>query len=306
MVFRLAAGIKVNERAVSGEMDLKLLAPAKVNLFLKVVGRRDDGYHDILSLIQPISLYDELCLGISDGEGIEVYCDNPGVPGGKGNLACRAAEAFLREVGLKRRITIRITKRIPVGAGLGGGSSDAASVLMGLNEALGTGLEGRRLREMALGLGSDVPFFLLGTPALASGRGEVLEPVELPSYSYVLLNPGFSVSTAWVYNNLDLTKIRENNKLIDLKESVKTFMKEPPGVMDCLENDLEAVTSGRYPAIVGMERVLREAGADGVLMSGSGPTVFGIFLDEHRAQDAYSALKSRLVQPHWVFVAKGL
>ncbi|HCY19648.1 MAG TPA: 4-(cytidine 5'-diphospho)-2-C-methyl-D-erythritol kinase, partial [Deltaproteobacteria bacterium] len=163
-----------------------------------------------MSLMQPISLYDEISLDIREGRGISIECDNISIPVDRTNLAFKAAEAFFKTTGINNKAIIKIKKRIPVAAGLGGGSSNAATVLMALNELTSLNLSANDLAKIGLAIGSDVPFFLVGKPCLAKGRGEILEPVELPKFWYVLINPGFPVSTQWVYRNLNLTKNIEN------------------------------------------------------------------------------------------------
>lgn len=286
----------------SPEKRQTFLSPAKVNLFLRVLRKRPDGYHDIHSLMQPVSLYDEITISVADGDGITVTTDHPEVPGGRDNLVYKAAELILAEASERKKVFIHISKRVPAGAGLGGGSSDAATVLMGLSSMLGCAVTEKRLMELGAGIGSDVPFFILRGPALASGRGEVLERVKLPSYSYILVNPGFHVSTAWAYNNLDLTKKPEDNMLM----YSEGFLGHEHNVRDLLHNDLEAVTAKRHPEITAMKKALIEAGATGSLMSGSGPTVFGVFQDEKKAREAFERLKAALDEGYLIFLAQGL
>lgn len=281
---------------------LLLLSPAKVNLFLRVLRKRDDGYHDIITLMQPLTLHDEISIEVGSGDGISVICDSAEVPDGSGNLAYIAAERLLESAGVRKDIRIRIRKHIPVAAGLGGGSSNAATVLMGLNGALRAGLSEADLLSIGGGLGSDVPFFMLGGPALASGRGTELERVRLPRYWYVLINPGFKVSTSWAYNNLDLTKGPKNNIL---PYSVSDFS-DMERLREHLANDLETVTIRKHPEISGLKKALMENGASSALMSGSGPTVFGIFRDAEAAQSAGEALKKRLDARMSVFLTEGI
>lgn len=283
-------------------MHARVLSPAKVNLFLKVLGNRPDGYHEILSLMQPVSLYDEIEVSVSEGGGIKVATDSPEAPGGSENLAYRAAALFLERAGSVKRVSISIKKRIPVGAGLGGGSSNAASVIMALDGLLGTGFSGQELMDMGSRLGSDVPFFFLRGPALARGRGEVLERALLPELYYVLVNPGFHVPTAWVYSSLRLTKKAQNNILL---YSCEVFA-DRERLKDALTNDLEAVTIGMYPEISALKESLVEAGASGALMSGSGPTVFGVFHSREDAMRAYGTLEPRVALPSRIFFAEGL
>lgn len=284
------------------EMKRAFQSPAKVNLFLKVLGKRPDGYHELATLMQPVSLFDELEISVSDGEGVAVVTDSAEAPGGEENLASRAARTFIQATAMRRRVEISLRKVIPVGAGLGGGSSDAATVLMALNEMTGIWLPDGALMEMAARLGSDVPFFILKGPALAGGRGEKLKRVRLPELHYVLINPGFHVSTAWVYSSLGLTKEIENNNLLYSYEVPAS----PEGVAAALANDLEAVTEGQYPGISGLKEKLKGAGALGALMSGSGPTVFGVFRSRDEAQRAHDALAAEVEGAAKVFLASGL
>lgn len=281
---------------------LLLRSPAKVNLFLRVLKKRDDGYHDILTLMQPLTLHDEISIEVGSGDGVSVSCDSADVPDGSGNLACIAAEYLLKSADIRKEIRIRIKKHIPVAAGLGGGSSNAATVLMGLNAALKAGLSEAELLSIGGRLGSDVPFFMLGGPALARGRGTVLERIRLPRYRYVLINPGFKVSTSWAYNNLDLTKGSENNIL---PYSVSDFS-DMESLKEYLVNDLETVTLRKHPEISSLKKTLMENGAAFALMSGSGPTVFGIFRGAEAAQSACKALKKGLDAAMSVFLTEGI
>ncbi|MBI5643387.1 MAG: 4-(cytidine 5'-diphospho)-2-C-methyl-D-erythritol kinase [Deltaproteobacteria bacterium] len=281
---------------------IAVASPAKINLFLRVLRKRLDGYHDISSLMQPVGLYDNITIDVEDGDGIAVSCSKPELPADPSNLAHRAADLFLTRLNLKKHVRIFIEKNIPIGAGLGGGSSNAAAVIMGLNEALKTGLKDGEMMGMGAALGSDVPFFILKGPAFAEGRGEKLEKTVLPKLPYVLVNPGFQVSTAWVYNNLDLTKKTEDN---NLSYSKKAFI-TAKDLRDCLVNDLEDVTLKKHPVISNLKNALIKAGAIGSLMSGSGPTVFGIFNDMSGAEAACKSLKDSLPEGNSVFLAPGL
>ncbi len=263
---------------------LHLKAPAKVNLRLDVLRRRPDGYHDLRMIMQRIDLCDDISITLTDNPGIRVVCGRQGVPDGPGNIAWRAADALLRISGRAVGIDIAITKNIPVAAGLGGGSSDCATVLMGVNELLGLGLSDGQLMEIGVTLGADVPFFIFKKTALAEGIGERLTPLEnLPPMWLVLVNPNIHVSTAWVYQNLQLTTDKVTNIISFLYRSV-------PDVCAILANDLETVTIRRFPVIGEIKERLIVAGALGSLMSGSGPTVFGVFADEESAQRAAGTL----------------
>lgn len=284
---------------------LSLKAPAKINLFLKVLGRRPDGYHLLETWMQKVSLYDEIELASCAG-GIHLHCfGGGGIPENRDNLVCRAAELFFqatqgRRCGTDRGVTIGLTKRIPVAAGLGGGSSDAAATLLGLNELFACGCSADELIELGLRLGADVPFFLADAPAvLATGIGEILQPVApLRGYSVLMVNPGFPVSTRWVYQSFALTKKENVSKVESLKDDAAegcaldfpVLAGSSPMV---LLNDLETVTIVRYPELARLKDELLHNGASAALMSGSGPTVFGLFAEERRAEACRALLKGR-------------
>lgn len=282
----------------------KFLCPAKVNLFLKVLGKRPDGYHEISTLMQPVSIYDELTVEIESGSGVEISCSSNQCPSGPSNLAYKAAELFLKKTGIGKKVKLSIVKEIPVGAGLGGGSSDAASVLIALNSMTGAGEAEETLMRLGAEIGSDVPFFILRSSAWASGRGTELKRVALPCYHYVLVNPGFHVSTAWAYGNLDLTKVNQD---YNLSYSVEALSRtdNKGGLKGLLVNDLETATIAAHPALARLKDVLLENGADGALMSGSGPTVFGVFAGRDSAAAAFEAIKSGLPGGMMIFKAEG-
>jgi 4-diphosphocytidyl-2-C-methyl-D-erythritol kinase len=257
---------------------LLLKAPAKINYRLEVLRKRADGYHDLRMVMQRIDLSDEIEIVLRDSPGIDVFCDSETVSGGRENIAWRAADAILSLHGSRVGMDISITKKIPVAAGLGGGSSDAATVLMGLNEMLSLGFSDAKLMEIGVRLGADVPFFIFKKTALAEGIGEKLTPVQgLPQVWLVLVNPNLHVSTAWVYQNLTLTNRKDDYKL-------PRFCNRIEDICSILTNDLEAVTIGRFPVIKEIKSSLIALGAKGVLMSGSGPTVFAVFASEEEAR----------------------
>lgn len=264
-----------------GSRSIKLSCPAKVNLHLRILHRRQDNYHELVSVMQCVGPCDELELEFG-GDRIELSCKEPGVPLGEENLAYRAAKLFQEHTGMTGGVRIRLQKRIPMGAGLGGGSSDAAGVLMAMNKILGNPLKDELLLELAAKLGADVPFFLLGGTALARGIGERLEPmcVNVPLY-YLVWFPGWPVSTRWVYQNLDLG-LTSGPKEFTIPQLIDRF----EDVIAILHNDLETVTARHYPWVEQAKARLRDEGAEGVLMSGSGPTVFGLFKKEQEAKRA--------------------
>lgn len=271
-------------------MNRTVYAPAKINLCLHVSGRRNDGYHDLAMLMQQIDLQDRLDLAVSTGSGVTVRCPGLELSEGVENLAGRAARLFLAHIREKRAVSIKIRKRIPVAAGLGGGSSNAAAVLSGLNDMLGVELPRSELMALGLQLGADVPFFLSGhSAAWATGVGERLHAWPgLPPLWLVLVNPAFAVSTAWVFQNLGLT---HNGPIV----RIPRFPKGASDLLPLLHNDLETVTCQRYPLISIIKDRLLAGGAYGSLMSGSGPTVFGVFDDQPKAIQAARAF----CEPGW-------
>jgi len=246
---------------------LTLKAPAKINYLLDVIGRRPDGYHDLRMVMQRVNLCDEITITLTDGPDIIVTCGKGGVPDGS-----------------EQGATIHISKNIPVAAGLGGGSSDAATVLMGMNELLGLGLSEQRLMEIGVKLGADVPFFIFKKTALAEGIGEQLKAMpDMPAVWVLLVNPGVHVSTAWVYKNLQLTNRAELAKLPYFYGSIES-------ICSILSNDLESVTIPVFPVIADIKSAMLRLGALGAMMSGSGPTVFGLFRDKDAAERARDVL----------------
>jgi 4-diphosphocytidyl-2-C-methyl-D-erythritol kinase len=242
----------------------------------------------------PISLYDTLTLTFGV-EKIHTFCSHPDVPDGETNLAHRAAEAFLDSIDCSEGVRISVEKMIPVAAGLGGGSSDAASVLLAMNHHFGNPLSKDRLLETGCRIGAGVPFFIFQKPALATGIGEKLESVAgLTPYRVLLVNPGFKVSTAEIFKNYNLTL---TNREKVLKNSL--FIDRAFEIPRDLINDLETVTGSRFSEICSIKSLLLRHGAMGAAMSGSGPTVFGLFTDRTAAKIAVDALRSD--RPRWKF-----
>lgn len=278
-------------------VDMELLSPAKINLSLQVTGKRPDGYHSLISLMCPVSLYDRISLTFGRPT-TTVTCSIPEIPRDKGNLAYRAAACFLKAINSTAGVGMVIEKQIPVAAGLGGGSSNAATVLLGLNRHYGTPFSEEELMGMGLSIGADVPFFIHGGPAVATGIGEKIEAYHgLTSHPVVLVFPGFGVSTKMVYNNLNLG-------LTNCKKTVTCALLKQQGfnAERHLCNDLESVTVRKYPAVLSVKEVLLRHGAKGALMSGSGPTVFGIFSEPAVAQTAAKIISEN--QEWQVFLAE--
>ncbi len=275
----------------------KTRAPAKLNLRLKITGRRPDGYHELVSLMVPIDLFDLLELRVTGKRGIELSCEGFWVPTDENNLAYQAALSFLSKAKIEQGVSIKLTKNIPVAAGLGGGSSDAAATLLTLNEIWSQPLSLSELHTMAVQLGADVPFFLYSEPSLATGIGEILEPLKKwPKFWYVIVTPPIQVSASWVYGDLKLELTRGEYDYI-----VKFLKNAPFAVSAILENDLEEVTSTRFPVIETIKEFLVNAGAEGALMTGSGPSVFGVFSSLNQALSAKQFLISQSLGD--VFVA---
>ncbi len=264
---------------------IRKLSPAKINLCLRVLRKREDGYHEIASLMQRISLADEMVFAPS-GAGITVRCPGSPLLENEENIVNRAARALFSDAGSPRGgVDITIHKKIPLAAGLGGGSSNAATTLMTLNEIFALGYTAESLMKIGAKLGADVPFFIFRKTAWAFGIGERLEEADpLPQFSLVLINPGFELSTKMIYEGL---KLRLTNRIIHY--SIPRFY-TIHDLAEGLQNDLERVSVRMHPVLADLKRLLIEHGALGALMSGSGPTVFGIFETEEMAATAQTAL----------------
>jgi len=264
---------------------MKFFSPAKVNLYLEVLSKRPDGYHEIQTLMQRVDLSDEVEIDLG-GRGIRLVSEGGEVPEGMDNLACRAARIFCEEFGMRGDLRIRLKKKIPVAAGLGGGSSNAAAVLMGLNELLPAGGDGERLMALGARIGADVPFFIFQKPALARGIGEKLTAVNLPGpLWFLLLVPPFRISTAWAYQAYDRLSGQKKEPM-----RIKDSYGELADLLPVMKNDLEAAALTRHPQIARMKEELLTQGARGALMSGSGPVTFGLFPTREDAERAEKGL----------------
>lgn len=283
-------------------MELICEAPAKINLSLVIKGKRADGFHDLETRMVKITLADRLYLEKRDS-GITVLCPESDLPTDEGNLVHRAAKSFLTALGTGG-VHIVLEKKVPIAAGLGGGSSDAAAVLRGLNTLYDSPLSLAQLVDLARPLGADVPFFVDDcTAAWATGIGDEIHAEDIPFSGWiVLVNPGFPVSTKWVYENFTLTT--GGNPYILGRDFVHgNDACVGPGNLP-LYNDLEAVTIRKYPELGRIKDELLADGAHGALMSGSGPTVFGLFEDEAQAQKSVARFAQRF--PRNVFLARPL
>lgn len=255
-------------------LEQSFVSPAKINLCLHVLGRRLDGYHELAMAMQRVDLCDQVRLRVDRRQAERVSCIGLELAAGEENIAARAARLLLDEARVAAAVEIEIEKKIPVAAGLGGGSSNAATVLTGLDRMLSLGFSIDRLRSLGAQLGADVPFFVYQRPAWATGTGTELEALpQLPDVAYLLINPKIAVSTAWAYQSLRLTK---GGELANLPRFSVVTRED---LCAALHNDLEQVTLQRYPLLAQIKQLLLDKGACGSLMSGSGATVFGVFAD---------------------------
>lgn len=274
---------------------LHLQAPAKINLVLRVLSQRADGYHELETWMQKLDLFDELRIKITPGTGISFTCRDSEIPEDESNLAWRAAASFLAasKKAEKFAVDIELVKNIPSAAGLGGGSSDAGTVLKGLNSFFNNEFSQEELISFGKEIGADVPFFVTDYPSvIATGIGDIMKPVPpLTDVVFVLVNPGISVSTKWVFENFALTIGKKNFTLTGSHGLDPEML-----ALSDIINDLEPVTTSRYPEIAARKETLKAAGAEKVLMSGSGPTVFGVFPDTQKNQQEVVANAVNLLQ----------
>jgi 4-diphosphocytidyl-2-C-methyl-D-erythritol kinase len=270
---------------------VELSAAAKVNLALEVLKRRPDGYHEIATVMQTVDLSDRLVL--EDADVLEIRTSAPGVPTDERNLAYRAAAALRDAAGVERGARITLDKRIPVAAGLGGGSTDAAAALVGLNRLWALRWPAAGLEELAVGLGMDVPFFLRGGAALATGRGERLAPLGSAALGLVLVNPRFAVSTADMYGRVTPAMYSDGARAREAAVALET--RRASRVAVSLYNGLEIAARAVYPQIGQMQAALVAAGALGAAMSGSGPTVFGVARSWEQARQ----IRGRVARGSW-------
>jgi 4-diphosphocytidyl-2-C-methyl-D-erythritol kinase len=278
---------------------LSLTSCAKVNFGLRILKKRTDGFHEIETILQAVDLCDRVEIADRPEPIIEVRCDHPEVPSGPENLAHRAARLMQKELTAERGCRIVIRKRIPPAAGLGGGSSNAAAVLTGLNRLWKLSLSDRELSRMAARLGSDVPFFLQGGTVLARGRGEVLTPLEMRAdFHLVLVKPDLSIATAWAYGQAKI-HLTSNSKFVKLNSLKEIFSLDQ--VLPLLDNDLEQAVGTVYPLIAEIKSDLLSKGAIAAAMSGSGSAVFGIV----RSRKAARQLARQMRRDRWqVFVVR--
>lgn len=270
----------------------KQRAYAKINLGLDVLRRRPDGYHEVKMVMQTVDIYDDLFLEKTEKPGVELQVDGSDLTAGKDNLICRAAEFFMEEKGIAGGVKIRLVKRIPIAAGMAGGSSDAAATLRGMNELWETGCSAQELQELGVRLGADIPYCVVGGTMLSEGIGEILTPLPAPPACVLLIaKPEISVSTKFVYENLHADTLKSHPDIDGMVEAIRRGKLE--GITERMGNVLETVTAKTYPVIEEIKTVMKEKGAENALMSGSGPTVFGIFGQKEQAEEAAAILRER-------------
>lgn len=272
-------------------MEMKLKAMAKINLGLDVLRRRSDGYHDLRMIMQTVYLYDQIEIAEKETSGITLTTNAGYLPVNEDNLVYKAAKLLMEEFGIEQGVRIHLKKYIPVAAGLAGGSSDAAAVLIGINRMFRLGLSKEDLKKRGVKIGADVPYCIMRGTALAEGIGDVLTPLPAaPDMHVVLAKPPIHVSTGFVYTNLKADQLAYHPDIDAQVEAIRAG--DGYAMAKLMGNVLETVTIPAYPVIEEIKEEMKRAGALGAMMSGSGPTVFGLFDDAKKAQAAYEGLRN--------------
>lgn len=270
--------------------NISLKALAKINLGLDVVRRRDDGYHEVRMIMQTINLFDRFEIKKIKESAIKIHTNLFFLPVNENNLVYKAAKLLIDEFGIQEGVSVGLTKKIPVAAGMAGGSTDAAAMLFGMNRLFGLGLSKKQLMERGVKIGADVPYCIMRGTALAEGIGDKLSPLPAMVKCPVLIaKPQISVSTKFVYQNLKLDDKTVHPDIDRLIEDIRN--KDLKAVSDHMGNVLESVTIPNYPVISQIKEQMMDSGAVGSMMSGSGPTVFGLFDDSRTAQLAFGKIK---------------
>ena len=287
-------------------MRLEKQSPCKVNLLLNILGRRADGFHELETVLHPVRVCDRLTFA-RGGAGVELSCSDANLPVDAQNLVYRAATLFLQTTKIREGVKIHLEKKIPLAAGLGGGSGNAATTLLALNELFGQPLIAEKLNELAALLGSDVPFFLQNQPALARGRGEKIQPLApfpaLQDKALLLIHPGFGVSTAWAYQALARFPTALNGRPGRARGLISNLQTHHwPARPNGFYNSLEAPVLEKYPLLALFQEFLRANGALTALMSGSGSTTFAIFENITAAESLIKKFKVRFGQTCWTAV----
>lgn len=276
-----------------GKIELK--AYGKINIGLDVIRKREDGYHDLDMIMQTVGVYDDVIISREDGTQtyeIEVSTDADILPNDKGNLAFMAAKVLMEAYDIKSKVKIHINKRIPIAGGMAGGSADCAAVLRGVNKLFQLGLTDEQLQEYGVKLGADVPYCIVGGTKRAQGIGEILTDLPTPPKCYVIIaKPDAFVSTKFVYSHIRPAQIENHPDIDGIIESIKAG--DLYGMCEKIANVMEDVTIPEYPIIQKVKDILKSNGAVNALMSGSGPTVFGIYDDEEKAKQSMDALSGK-------------
>ena len=273
---------------------MQIRAMAKINLSLDVIRKREDGYHEVRMIMQMVDMYDTVRMFPTRQRGIRLTTNLPYIPRDENNLAFRAAKLIMDECGVNRGLSIRLDKFIPVAAGLAGGSSDAAATMVGVNKLFGLGFSREQLMERAAKIGADVPYCIMKGTALSEGIGEILTPLPpMPDCFILLCKPNISVSTRDVYGSLHLDEETFHPDVGRAVEALHAGDLKMLTNSSCMFNVLETVTAPRYPVIGDIEADMMESGALRAVMSGSGPTVFGVFDDRDKAERARTFLKEK-------------
>lgn len=283
---------------------MELRSPCKINLLLNILGRRTDGFHDLETVLLPVPLHDRLTFTPAPA-GVTLTCSEPALPVDSGNLVHRAATAFLGESGVGAGVAIHLVKQLPLAAGLGGGSANAAATLRGLNELFGRPLRPGQLHALAAALGSDVPFFLQDGPALGTGRGEVIQPLPpfaaLRGAHLLLIHPGFGIATAWAYRELARHPEALGGRPGRARELITLLAAgDLAAAGRALFNSLEAPALRKYPVLALYQEFLRSCGAAATLMSGSGSTTFALFAEAPAASAAEEGFRRTFGATAWL------
>jgi len=286
---------------------LTIFSPAKINLYLRIIGKRPDGYHELETVMLPLDFGDQITLQ-SRKAGVTLACDDPRLPTDDSNLALRAARTLAEAYGTKQGAKISLTKCTPLAAGLGGGSSNAATALLGLNRLWKLKASSKKLHTLAASLGSDINFFMAGGAALCSGRGEKIEPIPCKfSGAILLVNPGFGISTKWAYESW--AKATAESRLTAPPPEVSLLLRaladdDLAGVSRALFNSLEAPSIRKFPVLELIKDAMLDGGAVGALMSGSGATVFGLFPNAKLAKTSARKVREQFGPSMWTRVAQ--
>ena len=277
-------------------MRLEKKAYAKINLGLDVTGKRDDGYHIVRMIMQNVDLFDTLVFEDNDSGEIRLRASSEKIPTDDSNLICKVAKQLKEIYNVEKGADIYLEKRIPVAAGMAGGSTDGAAAYVALNEIWGLGLDKEKLCELAVKLGADIPYCIIGGTALAEGIGEELTTIsDMPSCHILIGKPAIDVSTGWVYKELDSKEIVEHPDIDGIRSAIEAG--DLKKMCELIGNVLEPVTAGKYKEIGQIEQIMEENGAVRAFMTGSGPTVFGIYDDEAKAKRGFEAVKESGLAP---------